>query len=63
MNVDVRIKSKALIVELESYLLEITKNIETSNNIDFWLNKINIVIVKLDQMHNGELKSSIITNK
>ena len=56
MNIDVRIKSKALIIELKSYLLEIDKDIEISDNIDFWLNKINIIVIKLDQMHNGELK-------
>ncbi len=61
MNIDVIIKSKALIVELKSYLIEINDNIDTSDDIGFWLNKINIVVIKLDQMHNGELKSSIIT--
>lgn len=61
MNIDVKIKSKALVIETEAYLLDLKNNIETSDDINIWLNKINVNIIKLDQIHNGELKSLIIT--
>lgn len=60
MDIDVRIKSKDLTIELESYILELKNNIETVDDINFWLNKINIVTAKLDQMHNGKLHLSMM---
>ena len=65
LNTDIKIKSEALVNELDTYVLGLKKNITNCDNIDHWLKHIIVISRKLDQMHNNKLESLdiIVLNK